>query len=90
MAEIPKFQVRVTISCDDPQEATEKESQLVKAIASAFLRMGVTSVTAIADNEHVNYVDNEVHNVTTGDLFRTDPLAPLDVYLVGQGPASIN
>jgi hypothetical protein len=86
----PTFSIRINIASDDPNDPTDKESQLVKAIASAFLRMGVRSVTSIADNEQINYVDNEVYNATTGDLFRTDPVAPLDVYLVGQGSQSLN
>lgn len=76
-----KLDFRIRVSARTPEE----ESKIVKAIASEFIRLGVHAVVVIADNEHINYVDGEVYNVTDNmsGLFKTNPAAPVDSYIAG-------
>lgn len=62
------YEFRISVGADSPQE----ESEIVKAIASEFIRLGVGTVCVIADGEHINYIDGEVKNTTddTLGLFR--------------------
>ena len=78
-----KFEFRVMVTADTPEE----ESEMVKKIASEFIRAGVKSVTVIADNEHINYVDGEAFRIDNMRvMFRTDPKAPTEAFVVGHNP----
>jgi len=73
----------ITVNADTPEE----ESEITKKIAAAFIAEGVRSVTAIADAEHINYVDGEVHNVTEiHQIFRMHPKLPTDSFVVAHKP----
>jgi hypothetical protein len=65
------FEFRILISADSPEE----ESQLVKAVASEFIRQGIPAVSVIADGEHNNYIDGEVYNITdiVSGVFQAKP-----------------
>lgn len=80
------FEIRVVVTSSD----AAYESEVVRVIASEFLRNDVQRVTVIAGDQHVNYVDGEVFNVTAGDLFRTNPQAPVDSFVCGHIPTSLN
>jgi hypothetical protein len=83
---IAQYQVRIMVKSADP----EKESEVAKAIATEFLKMGVRKLTVIAGDQHLNYVDNEVYNATTGDLFTTHPKSPTDSFVIGHRSDSVN
>jgi hypothetical protein len=77
------FEVRISVFNlgDDSQQ----ESDVVNAIAAQFLEMGVNNITVIANKEQVDYVDNEVHPASPAHLFSSNPEAPIDVHIQGQG-----
>lgn len=81
------FEVRISVTSEG--DATQ-ESEVVKAIAAHFLKMGVKRVVVIANDQQINYVDGEVYNATTGDLFRSDPQSEVHLYAVSHTPHSIN
>jgi hypothetical protein len=79
MIDLAKFEVRISVTANDPA----RESQVVNAIAAQFLKMGVQKVTVIADDQQIDYVDNEVHEASPANIFRSDPLSPIDMHVVG-------
>lgn len=81
----PHFEFRINVIAESP----EIESNVVKAIASEFIRLGIGSVAVIADNEHNNYIDGEVFNVTDqmAALFQgASEENTFGAYVVGQRP----
>lgn len=83
---IAQYAVRVTVKAASP----ERESQVAKGIATELLKMGVRKLTIIAGDQHLNYVDGQMYNASTGDLFHTDPRAPLDAHVIGHSTYSVN
>ena len=78
-----KLEFLITVTADTPEE----ESDIAKKIAAAFIAEGVRSVTAIADSEHINYVDGEVCNVTEiHQIFRMHPRSETDAFVVAHTP----
>lgn len=82
------FQFRIVVAADNADE----ESRLVKAIASEFIRLGIPSVSVIADGEHNNYVNGEVYNVTDimGGLFRAAPDETTGAFVSAHSSTSFN
>jgi len=80
MIDLKKFEVRISVTASN----TDRESQVVNAIAAQFLKMGVQNITVIANDQQIDYVDNEVHTASPANIFRSNPLAPIDMHVQGQ------